>query len=107
MDNYDWDFIFLGYAKPSNNIDIMITENLYKINSITFCTHSYIINKKGARKLLQSAIPIVDQIDSYISYMATTRDVNAYRPNTKYFIQNIFEGTTIQTDYSIKPFIYN
>ena len=104
MNNYDWDFIFLGYMKPFSNNDTRVTTNVYKINSINFGTHSYIINKKGATKLLKYAIPIVDQIDSYISYMASTRNLNAYRPDINYFVQNII-GTSIQTDLSIKPYI--
>ena len=54
---------------------------------------------------MQSALPIVDQIDSYISYMAITRNLNAYTLKNKYFFQNNITNSTIQTDYSIRPFI--
>ena len=101
VNQYDWDFIFLGYDKPYLMTDIK-TENVYKINSITYGLHSYLINRKGAIKLLKYSLPIVDQVDSYISYMASRGDINAYRTKEKYFIQNNIEGTSIQTDFSIK-----
>ena len=101
VNQYDWDFIFLGYDKPYLMNDIKI-ENVYKINSLTYGLHSYLINRKGAIKLLKYSLPIVDQVDSYISYMASRGDINAYRTKEKYFIQNNIEGTSIQTDFSIK-----
>jgi glycosyl transferase family 25 len=102
--NYDWDFIFLGYSKPYLMNDIKI-DNVYKINSITYGMHAYLINKKGALKLLKHSFPIVDQIDSYLSYMASRGDINAYRLKENYFIQDNIEGTSIQTDFSIKPLL--
>ena len=102
----DWDVIFLGYFnlnlnKSSNEINKKYT----KINSIIYGTHAYLINKKGAEKLLNNAIPIVDQIDSYMSFMAINRDVNSYMTSDVFFIQNNTAESLIQTDYSIRPFI--
>jgi glycosyl transferase family 25 len=95
----DWDFIFLGYSKPLPFFSKDIcNDKICKINEITFCTHSYIINKKGARKLLEKAYPIVHQIDSYISYMASRGDINCFRPEKPYFSQecqsNIFTSVS-------------
>ena len=103
----DWDVIFLGYTKPSPspNADIPITESVYKINEITFQTHAYLLSKKGALKLLSKAFPIVDQVDSYMSYMAITRGLNSYRGNVKYLIQYNEEGSSIQAGVSIKVFL--
>jgi glycosyl transferase family 25 len=101
----NWDFIFLGWGKPdpinSINRDIKITEDIYKINEITFGLHSYLINKKGATKLLSKAFPIVHQLDSYISFMAMFRDLNSYRGKVSYIVQNNI-NSDIQTDKSIK-----
>jgi glycosyl transferase family 25 len=103
----DWDVIFLGYSLISllnNDIPEDINDK-YKITNIIYGLHAYIINKKGARKLLEKALPIVDQLDSYMSYMAIMRDVNMYKPTEILFIQNNIKTSTIQTDMSIKPFI--
>ena len=100
--NNNWDIIYLGYfninSKDINKISKKKKDMIYGL-------HGYIINKKGAAKLLKYAFPIVDQIDSYISYMGIHRNVNLYSTNDIYFFQNNLSGTVIQTDYSIKPFI--
>lgn len=109
----DWDIIYLGWFKfyNWNNDDKLIyinktnNESIYKINSFVYTTHSYIINKKGALKLLKNAFPIIHQIDSYISFMCMYRDLNAYRSNIIYITQKNINGTDIQTDYSIKKII--
>jgi len=103
----DWDAIYLGWAKPfySSNNDIKISNDIYKINEITFQTHAYLINKKGAKKLLEKAFPIVDQVDSYLSFMAMYRNFRSYRGNVSYIVQNNVEGSDIQTDFSIKIYI--
>lgn len=102
----DWDAIYLGWAKPfySGNKDIKISNDIYKINEITFQTHAYLINKKGAKKLLEKAFPIVDQVDSYMSFMAMYRNFKSYR-GVNYIIQNNIDGSDIQTDLSIKIYI--
>lgn len=103
----DWDVIFLGYSLISllNNDVSDIPDDEYKITNIIYGLHAYIINKKGATKLLEKALPIVDQLDSYMSYMAIMRNVNMYKPTELLFIQNNIKASSIQTDMSIKPFI--
>ena len=103
----EWDVIFLGYTKPfpSPNADIPVTDSVYKINEITFQTHAYLLSKKGALKLLSNAFPIVDQVDSYMSYMAITRGLKSYRGNTSYLKQYNEEGSSIQAGVSIKVFL--
>jgi glycosyl transferase family 25 len=99
----DWDFIFLGYSKPllifSNDV---CNKNICQIKDKTFCTHAYIINKKGAKKLLDKAFPIVHQIDSFISFMSAREDIKSFRPIKPFFIQSeeitniIFNSSMIQ-----------
>jgi GR25 family glycosyltransferase involved in LPS biosynthesis len=104
----DWDFIFLGYftIKDSDNNEKENKLNYKKIDNITLGLHAYIINRKGAEKLLNNAFPIVDQLDSYISFMAINRNVNCYKPkNISFFYQNNDQNTTIQTDFALKPYI--
>jgi len=99
----EWDVIYFGWSKPSpgNLSDVLVGEEIYKINSITFQTHAYLISRKGAKKLLERAFPIVDQVDSYMSFMAMHRGLNAYRGDN-YIVQNNPEGTDIQTEWSVK-----
>jgi GR25 family glycosyltransferase involved in LPS biosynthesis len=103
----DWDMLFLGWMKPLpvKDADIKLEKSIYKINDITFGLHAYIIRKKGAQALLKKAFPIVDQIDSYISYMAARGDINAYRSNVSFFYQANMEGSQIQESIvvNIKP----
>ena len=99
----DWDFIFLGYTKPfpvfSNDL---CNKNICQIKEITFCTHAYIINKKGAKKLLDKAFPIIDQIDCYISFMSARGDIKSFRPIKPFFTQKdeikniLFNNSLIQ-----------
>ena len=63
------------------------------------------MRKKGALKLLSKAFPIVDQVDSYMSYMAITRGLKSYRGNTSYLKQYNEEGSSIQAGVSIKVFL--
>jgi glycosyl transferase, family 25 len=105
----NWDIVFLGYMFPMlyENNDEKAGENLYKIKSILFGTHAYLINKKGAKKLLKMAFPITDQIDSYISYrcmMTSENGIEGYRPTESIFHQGN-EMTGIQTDTCIKCWI--
>ena len=106
--NVKCNFIFLGYfsIKDSDNNEKENKLNYKKIDNITLGLHAYIINRKGAEKLLNNAFPIVDQLDSYISFMAINRNVNCYKPkNISFFYQNNDQNTTIQTDFALKPYI--
>jgi glycosyl transferase family 25 len=98
----DWDFIFLGYTKPLMFSNDLCNKNICQIKDITFCTHAYIINKKGAKKLLDKAFPIVHQIDSFISFMSARGDIKSFRPTKPFFTQTneikniIFNKSLIQ-----------
>jgi len=107
-ENPNWDFIFLGFTKPLPFFSKDVCENgICKIKEITFCLHSYIINKKGAKKLLEKAFPIVHQIDSYISYMSARDDIECFRPEKSLFgqensIKNIFSSMSSIQESPIK-----
>lgn len=100
----DWDIIYLGYHH-FDNILYDVNKEYNKITNLIYGLHAYIINKKGAIKLLKNVFPIVDQLDSYMAYMAITRNINSYFTKNLFFFQNNSSGTTIQTDNSIRPFI--
>jgi hypothetical protein len=75
-----WDVAYLGYIKPKFlSSDVPVRSNLLRIADMTLTTHAYLIHRRGAEKLLRYAVPIVDQIDSYMSYM-TEKGVRTYRP---------------------------
>jgi len=106
MSTFDWNIIYLGFF-DTTTINMSQNPEIYfrKPKNMVYGTHAYLINKEGARKLLEKAIPIVDQIDSYISYMALLNNINVYETSEVFFIQNNLSKTTIQTDNSIRPFI--
>lgn len=104
INNNNWDIIYLGYF-TINNYSSEGNKSYFKIKNVTLGLHSYIINRKGAKKLLKNVFPIVDQLDSYMSYMAINRNVNSYGTSNIFFIQNNKSGTIIQTDYSVRPLI--
>jgi GR25 family glycosyltransferase involved in LPS biosynthesis len=100
----DWDLIYLGFFSHPfyHRKDIKISESVYKINTHTFRTHSYIINKKGAQKLLANAFPIIHHIDAYISYCAMEGGLNAYRPKRSMINQRVRKSSISGTMF-MKP----
>lgn len=95
----DWDVIYLGFYKPLpfGSEDIRNTNNIYQINEITFTTHAYLIHRRGAKKLLKHAFPIVHQVDSYMSFMASRGDLKSFRSARPFFYQNtIFSPSSVQ-----------
>ena len=109
----DWDVILIGWMKPLHETmgkdgDIRLSRNVYKCNDITFGMHAYLINRKGAKRLLKNAFPIVDQVDSYLSYMACRGDISMYRSPKSFINQHNVEGSSIQESLSnlnIKPIL--
>lgn len=107
----EWDMIYIGYIKMSLGTHDILKGDYYKVNELTYCTHSYLVNKKGAQKLLKSAFPMIHQVDTYMSLMAV-RDLNSYR-GTKSFVKQSQISTFFQTNCQdfiisikmIKPFL--
>jgi len=91
----DWDIILFGgiynkYKNVNNYID--------KIYSF-YETHAYIINKKGALKLLLKAFPIKKQLDSWLSDLALNNYINIYGITQNKWSQNPqINNTDIQTE---------
>ena len=83
----DWDILLLGFwlHKGDNKKNEVIKNKIYKVDEFVLL-HSYIINKKGAEKLLnRGAIDM--PIDSWISAHSDTVNIyrhNILRPNTRY-----------------------
>jgi GR25 family glycosyltransferase involved in LPS biosynthesis len=92
-----WDVAYLGYIKPKFlSSDVPVRSNLLRIADMTLTTHAYLIHRRGAEKLLRYAVPIVDQIDSYMSYM-TEKGVRMYRPARSLVKQYLGKFSDLQT----------
>jgi GR25 family glycosyltransferase involved in LPS biosynthesis len=89
----NWDIILFGgiYNKCK-----YINNYIRKIYSF-YETHAYIINKKGALKLLSKAFPIIKQIDSWLSELAQNNYINIYGINKNKWKQNS-EFSDVQTE---------
>lgn len=95
----DWDIIYLGFYKPLpyGSEDVKRSKNVFQVNEITFTTHAYLIHRRGAQKLLKYAFPIVHQVDSYMSFMASRGDLKSFRSSKPFFYQNtIFSPSSVQ-----------
>lgn len=97
----NWGIIFLGWYKfhpDFKSLDKKLQNGIYKTYDRMYGTHSYIIHKRGAKILLEKSLPIVDQLDSYISFMFISDQISSYRPTHCLFKQNKKSGSSIQTD---------
>ena len=91
----DWDIIFFGGIYNDYNI---IKDNIVKLKRF-YETHAYIINKKGALKLLSKAFPIKKQIDSWLSDQVLQNYVNIYGITKNKWTQNSkINKSDIQTE---------
>jgi len=91
----DWDLILFGGIYNKNNYI-----NNYILKILTFYeTHAYIINRKGALKLLSKVFPIKKQIDSLLSDLASNNEINIYGITQNKWSQNLeINNTDIQTE---------
>jgi glycosyl transferase family 25 len=106
LDKVEWDVAYLGYIdalglRPGTCEEI--DGSVCKASKIVYGTHAYLINKAGAKKLLDKVFPIVVQLDSYMSYMIQ-KGVKIYRPTKSYLNQTLFDTDIQSMDY--KP-IFN
>ena len=62
----DWDIILIGFWLHKGNNAKKINQYIYKVKDFVLL-HSYIINKKGAEKLL-SLLPVNMPLDSWIAF---------------------------------------
>ena len=82
-----------------------INDNIHKIDNILLGTSCYLITKKGAQRLLNYSIPIIQQVDSYISFNSINGNINAYVPKNKFFEQ-FSTTTTTQNDIMTNIKVY-
>lgn len=72
----DWDVFLIGFSTFNDSCE-KITEDIYKVKDFIL-THCYLINKKGAQKLIDS-LPINAPLDTFMSGVSDY--VNIYRHN--------------------------
>lgn len=77
----DWDLILLGTIRK---FKVSKMDNCFEKVYSFWGTQGYLINKRGAQKLLQKAFPISQQIDGYMSELATLGELKVYA-----FIENL------------------
>ncbi len=73
----DWDIFLVGFWNHRGNSDTQINSNIWKVKYFAL-THCYIINNRGARKLLNQ-LPIDMPIDTWLS--SKSNKINIYRHN--------------------------
>lgn len=83
--NLDWDILYLGYCFEAGSK--YIGKGVQKLGK-PVCLHAYVLNKKGARKILNKLLPVSDSIDVVIKNMIKKGEINAYGPVTMNYRQN-------------------
>jgi len=97
----DWDFIIFGGIYDDD--DQVISRHICKIFRF-YCLHAYMISKRGAKKLLDTALPIKQQIDSWLSDLSEEGQLNIYGFRNSNWNQNQapdISKTDVQT--AMKP----
>jgi len=95
----DWDIIFFGRCHDDCNKKIKIKNNLYKVYSPK-CRHAYGLSKKGARKILQYTVPMINNGDEMYSSNIKNENIIAYAIHPSIFSQNREElGSNIGNGY--------
>ena len=74
----DWDIILLGY----NCQECPIVNNYRQVTSF-YGTHGYLINRKGAIKMMKDKFPANIQIDLYMSRLAQQSILNIYASDSE------------------------
>ncbi len=104
----DWDIILFGTHRV---LGLPLT-NFIKVSAF-WGTHGYIINKKGAKKLVDSVnlTKLDAQIDTYMAWMAQKGELNIYATKKHIIVLN---NTSNQSDIqmqliekkNVDPYIY-
>ena len=83
----DWDIVFFGRCHDNCNKKIQIKNNLYKVNNPK-CRHAYGLSKKGAKKILQYTVPMIDNGDLMYAKNIKNGNIIAYAIHPSIFSQN-------------------
>ena len=101
----DWDIILIGFWLFKGLPPTKVNKYIYKVKDF-FLTHSYIINKKGAKKIL-SLLPVNAPLDTWISMNSDKiniychsflRNKKAKKPSSRLIRQNRVEKQILNTN---------
>ena len=96
----DWDIINMGSCWRKCHKDEYVTENLVKAEG-ALCRHGYLVNRKGAQKVLQGTLPmrnkpgdksIIDMGSDINIYASSPRLFEQRRDDTDTFTSNLENG---------------
>tara|TARA_B100001121_G_C18698787_1_gene626284 strand:+ start:6035 stop:6841 length:807 start_codon:yes stop_codon:yes gene_type:complete len=94
----DWDIVFFGRCFDDCNKMKKISKYLYKVN-YPKCRHAYGLSKKGARKILQYTVPMIDNGDEMYAQNIKNGNIKAYAIHPSIFSQNRVKlGSNIGND---------
>ena len=95
----DWDIIYLGYHDYRSGfvkkMPINMNQEICRLENNVQGTHAYIINRRGAQKLLKDAKPIKSQVDDYMNKKFGEMNVYGCSDSLKFFGYSQYE-TLIQ-----------
>lgn len=93
----DWDLVWVGTCCNLHEPK-MKGKLVYKTNRGSRCTHSYLISKKCANKILKNTDMITEAADHAFNYYIEKLNLNNYWIEPPLAIQNPNYETTIQID---------
>lgn len=93
----DWDIIYIGYGPISDDYkNKKINNNFFRTNRI-HGTFGYILNKKGASKIL-NIFPIKYQIDTELYLASRNKKINSYIYKPQLIFHYDYSSTNIQVN---------
>ena len=82
----NFDIIYLGRCFSKCYLDKKINEDLCK-TKYSLCMHSYIVSKKGCKKILKHLFPIKIPIDNLLGNLSYSGKLNSYATTKQIFEQ--------------------
>ena len=100
----NWDIILLGFWLHKGDTGYKVSDNIYRVKDFVLM-HSYIINKKGAKKLLQN-LPIDAPLDTWMSLISDKLFIYRHnfiknqssRPSSRLIVQERLEKQIVNTN---------
>lgn len=105
MESLPKDYEFLNLSRCwANCISEKKINDYINITQKSLCSSSYILNKKGAKKIIQNAFPMKDPIDIYITNLMTDPINLKFYSSKRLFTQNRINITSSlqNTDYCLE-----
>lgn len=82
----DFEFLNMGRCYASCHLDKKVGENI-SISIDSLCSHSYIITKSGAKKILDNSRPISLAVDNYYATLMKDSSLKFYSSSPRIFNQ--------------------